>query len=62
MIAIFILIALCQFKKPVNTPENYADIFYKLSRLGVIDHDFCERLVQMAKFGVILSTVRNLES
>jgi uncharacterized protein YutE (UPF0331/DUF86 family) len=44
------LIALCQFKKPVKTPENYADIFIELARLGVIDHDFCERLVQMAKF------------
>jgi uncharacterized protein YutE (UPF0331/DUF86 family) len=44
------LIALCQFKKPVKVPENYADIFYELTKLGVIDHDFCEKLVQMAKF------------
>jgi len=44
------LISLYQFKKPVDTPETYADIFVGLKGLGVFDDDFCERLVKMAKF------------
>lgn len=44
------LISLYQFKKPVDTPETYADIFVGMKGLGVFDDDFCERLVKMAKF------------
>jgi len=44
------LISLCQFKKPVDTPETYADIFIAMKGLGVIDDSFCDRLVKMAKF------------
>ena len=42
--------ALYQFSKPVNTPDTYADIFKEMNRLGVVDADFLQRLVQMAKF------------
>jgi len=44
------LISLYQFKKPVDTPETYADIFIGMKKLGVIDDDFGQRLVKMAKF------------
>jgi uncharacterized protein YutE (UPF0331/DUF86 family) len=44
------LIALYQFSKPVDTPDTYADIFKEMHRLGVVDADFLQRLVQMAKF------------
>jgi uncharacterized protein YutE (UPF0331/DUF86 family) len=44
------LIALYQFSKPVNTPETYADIFKEMHRLGVVDQDFMQRLIKMAKF------------
>ena len=44
------LISLYQFKKPVDTPETYADIFIGMQKLGVIDDDFGQRLVKMAKF------------
>ena len=44
------LIALYQFSKPVNTPDTYADIFKEMHRLGVVDSDFLNRLVKMAKF------------
>jgi len=44
------LISLYQFKKPVDTPETYADIFVGMKRLGVVDDIFCQRLVKMAKF------------
>jgi len=44
------IISLCQFDRPVNTPETYADIFVELNRLGFIDNDFSERLIKMAKF------------
>lgn len=44
------LISLCQFEKPVSTPETYADIFREMKNIGVIDGTFCERLVKMAKF------------
>lgn len=44
------LIALYQFSKPVNTPDTYADIFKEMHRLGVVESDFLDRLVQMAKF------------
>ena len=44
------LIALYQFSKPVDTPNTYADIFKGMYRLGVVEADFLERLVQMAQF------------
>jgi uncharacterized protein YutE (UPF0331/DUF86 family) len=44
------LISIYQFKKPVDTPETYADIFICMKKLGVIDDDFGQRLVKMAKF------------
>ena len=44
------LISLYQFKKPVDTPETYADIFIGMRRIGVVDDVFCQRLVKMAKF------------
>jgi len=43
------LISLYQFKKPVDTPETYADIFISMQRIGVVDDVFCQRLVKMAK-------------
>jgi uncharacterized protein YutE (UPF0331/DUF86 family) len=44
------LISLFQFTKPVTTPDTYADIFKELGRLGVVDHDFTQRLIKMARF------------
>ena len=44
------LISLYQFKKPVDTPETYADIFIGMKWIGVVDDVFCKRLVKMAKF------------
>jgi len=44
------LISLFQFTKPVTTPDTYADIFKELGRLGVLDHDFTQRLIKMARF------------
>ena len=44
------LIALYQFSKPVATPETYADIFHEMYRLGVVEDDFKNRLIKMAKF------------
>ena len=44
------LISLYQFSKPVATPETYADIFREMWKLGVVQHDFMQRLVEMAKF------------
>jgi uncharacterized protein YutE (UPF0331/DUF86 family) len=44
------LIALYQFTRPVATPETYGDIFKEMQSLGVVDHDFKERLINMAKF------------
>ena len=44
------LISLFQLAKPVEPPATYADIFVQMKSLGVIDHEFCERLVKMAKF------------
>lgn len=44
------LISLYQFKKPVETPETYKDIFIVMKDLGVINEEFCDRLVKMAKF------------
>lgn len=44
------LISLYQFTKPVTTPDTYADIFKELGRLGVVDHDFMQRLIKMSRF------------
>lgn len=43
------LISLYQFKKPIDTPETYADIFIQLRNLGAIEGSFCDRLVKLAK-------------
>ena len=44
------LISLHQFVKPTETPETFADIFVQMKKLGVIDREFCDRLIKMAKF------------
>ena len=44
------LIALAQLSKPVSTPGTYADIFKEMNRLGVVDHDFTQQLINMARF------------
>jgi uncharacterized protein YutE (UPF0331/DUF86 family) len=44
------LISLMQFSKPVNTPETYADIFREMHKLGIVEHDFMQQLINMAKF------------
>lgn len=43
------LISLYQFKKPIDTPETFADIFIQLRKLGAIEGSFCDRLVKLAK-------------
>lgn len=44
------LISLYQFKKPVETPETYKDIFIVMRDLGVFNEEFSNRMVNMAKF------------
>lgn len=44
------LLTLYQFTKPITTPETYSDIFKELGRIGVVDQDFSQRLIKMAKF------------
>lgn len=44
------LISLLQFEQPVQTPESYADIFIIMRKLKIIDSEFSEQLVKMAKF------------
>ncbi len=44
------LISLMQFSKPVTTPETYADIFREMHKLGIVDLDFMQQLINMAKF------------
>jgi uncharacterized protein YutE (UPF0331/DUF86 family) len=44
------LISLLQFEQPVRTPESYADIFIEMRNLNIIDSEFADRLVEMAKF------------
>lgn len=44
------ILAIYQFIKPVKTPETYADIFKELQLIGVIDDNFSQRLIKMAKF------------
>lgn len=48
------LISLYQSKKPLSTPETYADIFIQLEKLGAIDRDLSDRLVKMARFRNLL--------
>ena len=45
-----LLISLLQFEMGVQTPESYADIFIIMRNLKIIDSEFSERLVKMAKF------------
>ena len=44
------LLSLLQFEKPVRTPESYSDIFVIMRNLEIIDKDFADRLIEMAKF------------
>ena len=44
------LISIIQFQKPVRAPETYADIFIQLKNMGIIEADFTDRLVDMARF------------
>ena len=44
------IISLMQFSKPVTTPETYADIFREMHKLGIVDLDFMQQLINMAKF------------
>ena len=44
------LISLYQFKKPVDPPETYADIFSAMQQIGVLDYEFSQKLRNMAKF------------
>ena len=44
------LISVYQFQFPVKTPETYADIIRELHRIGAIDENLEQRLVQMTKF------------
>jgi uncharacterized protein YutE (UPF0331/DUF86 family) len=44
------LISLLQFEQPVRTPESYAEIFTIMRDLRIIDREFSDRLVKMAKF------------
>jgi len=44
------ILAIYQFEKPIKAPETYADIFKELRLIGVIDDDFSQRLIKMAKF------------
>ncbi len=44
------LISLYQFTKPVTTPNTYADIFKEIGKLGVVDKEFLQRLIKMARF------------
>ena len=44
------LISLLHFERPVPTPESYAEIFIIMRNLKIIDLEFSNRLVEMAKF------------
>jgi uncharacterized protein YutE (UPF0331/DUF86 family) len=44
------LISLLQFERPVRTPESYAEIFVIMADLKILDPEFSQRLVEMAKF------------
>ena len=44
------LISLLQFEQPVRAPESYAGIFIEMRNLKIIDSEFTDKLVQMAKY------------
>ena len=44
------LISLLQFEQPVKAPESHEDIFVIMRDLNIIDSEFSNRLVNMAKF------------
>ena len=44
------IISLEQFDKEISAPETYADIFRILEKIGVIENEFSDKLVKMAKF------------
>ena len=44
------IISLEQFDKEISAPETYADIFRILAKIGVIENEFSDKLVKMAKF------------
>jgi uncharacterized protein YutE (UPF0331/DUF86 family) len=44
------LLSLLQFEQPVRTPESYADIFIEMRNLNIIDSEFADKLVEMARF------------
>lgn len=44
------LVSLYQFEKPIKTPETYADIFKEMKNIDVVDSEFANRLIKMAKF------------
>lgn len=57
IVAIQSIIDMCYHiiaKKGDYVPEDYADCFKFLAKLGVIDEDFAKRLAQMAKFRNLL--------
>ena len=44
------ILSLEQFNKTVNAPETYADIFRGLYKINIIEEEFSNTLVHMAKF------------
>jgi uncharacterized protein YutE (UPF0331/DUF86 family) len=44
------LLSLQQFNKGVAAPKTYADVFKELKNLGVVEEEFKESLIKMAKF------------
>lgn len=44
------ILAVQQTNPEITAPENYADIFIKLGKLGVLPQSFALKLVNMAKF------------
>lgn len=44
------IVSLMQFKKPVQTPETYGDIFIELAKLGTIPQNFVDTMLKMVKF------------
>ena len=44
------ILSLEQFNKKFKTPETYAEIFENLAKIDILDSQFAEELVRMAKF------------
>lgn len=44
------ILSIEQFNVSVNAPESYADIFIQLVRIGIIDKDLSESMINMARF------------